>query len=62
VIIRFGKSIHVPTDLSEDAFEQQRLMIEHCLEELYEETDRIWEDPEKISEIFTHRSIMQNFT
>jgi hypothetical protein len=53
VIIRFGKPIYVSGDLSEDAFEQQRLMIEHRLEELYEATDRIWDDPEKISEIFT---------
>jgi hypothetical protein len=62
VIIRFGKPIYVPADLSEDAFEQQRLMIEHRLEELYEETDRIWEDPEQIREIFTSRMKIRNFT
>ncbi len=36
-------------------------MVEQRLEELYEDTDRIWEDPERVREIFSSRSIMQNF-
>ncbi len=37
-------------------------MIEHRLEELYEDTVRIWEEPERIREIYSSRSIIQNFT
>jgi lysophospholipid acyltransferase (LPLAT)-like uncharacterized protein len=62
VIIRFGKPIHVPTDLNKDAFEQKRLEIERCLEELYEDTDRIWGNPTKIRKIFPSRIKMLNFT
>ncbi len=62
VIIRFGKPIHVSAGLSEDAFEQKRLFVEHRLKELYEDTDRIWEDPEKIREIFIPRLEIRTFT
>ncbi len=61
VIIRFGKPIHVSDDLSEAEFEQKRLMLEHRLQELYEDTDRIWNDPEKIRKIFASRLEFQNF-
>lgn len=42
VIIRFGEPIAIPADLDENAFEEQRLYIERRMQELYEDTDRIW--------------------
>jgi len=62
VIIRFGEPIYVPKDLSEDDFEQQRLLVETRLKEFYEETDRIWEDPEKISLLFTAGKLIGSYT
>jgi len=62
VIIRFGKSVYVSKDLDEAEFEQKRLLVEHHLRELYDDTDRIWKDPERIREIFKPRMEIRNFT
>lgn len=53
VIIRFGDAIDVPAELDGDAFEQKRVSIEQCLKDLYEDTDRMWDDPVKIAAIFS---------
>lgn len=53
VIIRFGDAIDVPAELDGDAFEQKRVSIEQRLKELYEDTDRMWDDPVKIAAIFS---------
>lgn len=55
VIIRFGEPDDVPADLDEAAFEKTRLRMETRLRELYEETDRIWEDPETVRGLFGGR-------
>ena len=52
IIIRFGKPIHVPSDLSDQAFEEKRCEIENRLKDLYEQTDEIWTRSEKISGVF----------
>ena len=52
VIIRFGEPIDVPQGLANENFEQKRRHIEQAMKALYEETDRIWLDPEKVAAIF----------
>jgi lysophospholipid acyltransferase (LPLAT)-like uncharacterized protein len=52
VLIRFGEAVHVKADLSEDEFEQKRLLVEKNMKKLYEDTDRFWSDPQKLAEIF----------
>lgn len=52
VIIRFGRPILIPKGLGNDAFEEQRLQVEKEMRRLYEETDRIWDSPEKIKTVF----------
>ena len=52
VIIKFGDAIHVPRRLDENSFENLRLLVERRLKELYDETDLIWTQPEKVCEIF----------
>jgi len=52
IIIRFGDAIDVRPDLTKEEFEKRRLQVEQNLQTLYEETDRIWKNPEKITEIF----------
>ena len=52
VIIRFGEAIDVPAELEGDAFEQKRQFIEQRMKDLYEDTDRIWADPDKIRAVF----------
>lgn len=52
VVIRFGEPIVIPPDLDENAFEEQRLFIERRMQELYEDTDRIWSDRARMKEIF----------
>jgi lysophospholipid acyltransferase (LPLAT)-like uncharacterized protein len=52
VIIRFGNPIHVPENLDVEAFEALRLTVENCLADLYADTDRIWEDPARVSALF----------
>lgn len=54
VIIRFGGAIDVPAALEGDAFEQKRLFIEQRMKDLYEDTDRIWADSDKIGAIFNN--------
>jgi lysophospholipid acyltransferase (LPLAT)-like uncharacterized protein len=52
VIIRFGKPIYVPKELDAQAFETQRLAVEQVMTRLYADTDRIWNDHERISALF----------
>lgn len=52
VIIRFGEPIVIDKELSGDAFEEKRLFVERKLKELYEDTDQIWSDPDRIKRIF----------
>jgi lysophospholipid acyltransferase (LPLAT)-like uncharacterized protein len=52
VIITFGKAITIPATLDGEEFEAQRVLIQDRLRELYEETDRIWLEPEKVGAIF----------
>ena len=52
VIIRFGEAVHVPGEMDENEFESVRLKVEARLKELYEDTDRIWESPDRIREIY----------
>ena len=52
VIIRFGEAIDVPEELNGEAFEQKRLFIEQRLQDLYEDTDRIWDDAGRIDAVF----------
>lgn len=61
VIIRFGKPMYVSGDLDEAGFERKRLQVENCLEELYADTDRIWDDPAKIRKIFAPRLELATF-
>ena len=61
VIIRFGKPIAVPEDLTEDEFEKKRLVVEQRMKELYADTDRIWNDSGRIHKIFGARAIGKNF-
>ena len=52
VIIRFGAPIFIERRLEEASFEEKRLAVEKKLHELYADTDRIWNDPGAIKEIF----------
>jgi lysophospholipid acyltransferase (LPLAT)-like uncharacterized protein len=52
VLIRFGEAIDVPAGLEGEAFEQKRQFIEQRMRDLYEDTDRIWADPDKIRAVF----------
>lgn len=52
MIISFGKAIAIPPALDGEAFEAQRVLVEDRLRELYDETDRIWLEPERVSAIF----------
>lgn len=53
VIIRFGEPIDVPQEMEADEFEGLRLRIERQLEQDYRETDAIWSDPDRISQIYS---------
>ncbi|MCG8618305.1 MAG: lysophospholipid acyltransferase family protein [Desulfobacterales bacterium] len=52
VIIRFGKAIHVPREMNRDEFESLRRRVETQLRELYEDTDHIWDTPDRKKAIF----------
>jgi lysophospholipid acyltransferase (LPLAT)-like uncharacterized protein len=52
LIIRFGDPIDVPARLEPEAFEQKRLAIEHGMEQLYADTDRIWDDAGRMAAVF----------
>ncbi|MCU0597631.1 MAG: lysophospholipid acyltransferase family protein [Desulfobacterales bacterium] len=56
VIIRFGEPIIIPQDINDDEFEIKRQRIETKLKELYDDTDSIWNSPEKIQKIFHPQS------
>ncbi len=53
VMIRFGKPIEVPADISPEEFEEKRLYIKNQMKLLYEDTDNIWSDPDRIKTIFS---------
>ncbi len=55
VIIRFGTPITIPKDLNDDDFEMKRRLVEERLKALYDDTDLIWNDPEKVKKIFSGR-------
>ena len=61
VIIRFGEPVYVKGELNEEAFENMRVEVETRLRALYEDTDRIWDDPEKIRLVFNQRPGIINF-
>jgi lysophospholipid acyltransferase (LPLAT)-like uncharacterized protein len=52
VIIRFGEAITIAETLDGEEFEAQRLLVEGRLRDLYDDTDRIWLEPERVSAIF----------
>ena len=52
VIIRFGEAIEVPADLDSERFERKRLDVEQRMQALYEDTDQIWLDPDRMASIF----------
>lgn len=52
IIIRFGDAIHIPPEMSEDEFEENRLRVEKVLKLLYEDTDGIWSRPDQVLGIF----------
>jgi lysophospholipid acyltransferase (LPLAT)-like uncharacterized protein len=56
IIIRFGEPIYIPLNLDENEFEKKRRLIEQTLKDLYDDTDRIWDCPAKVNEIFKSNS------
>ena len=52
VIIRFGSPIHVSQDLGVNGFEQMQAHVAQALKQLYEDTDAVWQDPERIKAMF----------
>jgi hypothetical protein len=52
VIIRFGAPIHVPQDLGSNGFEQMQAHVAQTLKQLYADTDAVWQDEERIRDIF----------
>jgi lysophospholipid acyltransferase (LPLAT)-like uncharacterized protein len=52
ILIRFGDPVQIPPKIDPEAFEQKRLLMENCLKKLYEDTDRIWEDAERLAAVF----------
>ena len=52
ILIRFGDPVQIPSKIDTEAFEQRRLLLEERLRELYEDTDRIWEDPVRLATVF----------
>ena len=55
ILVRFGDPIDIPPIMDPDAFERTRLLIEQRLADLYVETDRIWEDPERLAAVFSRQ-------
>lgn len=53
VIIRFGAPIHVPKDLGANGFEQMQTHVAQTLKQLYEDTDAVWQDAQRIKKIFS---------
>jgi lysophospholipid acyltransferase (LPLAT)-like uncharacterized protein len=52
VIIRFGEPIYIAADFDEDEFEKNRLLVEQRMNELYDDTDRIWTDRARVEAVF----------
>ena len=57
VIIRFGDAIDVPPDLDAESFERKRLLIEQRMQALYEDTDQIWSDADRMALVFKNGGI-----
>ena len=55
IAIRFGAPVKVDRELQKQDFESARLSLERTFIELYRDTDRIWERPQAIRQLF-HRS------
>ncbi len=52
ILIRFGKPVDIARKLQKKDFESTRLSLEQSLHRLYQETDRIWERPGEIRQLF----------
>ncbi len=52
VIIRFGEPVWVPEDLTPDEFAAVQADLEQRLAMIYEDTDRIWDDPDRAGLVF----------
>ena len=52
VIIRFGEPVWVPEDLTPEEFAAVQADLEQRLARIYEDTDRIWEDPDRAGLVF----------
>jgi lysophospholipid acyltransferase (LPLAT)-like uncharacterized protein len=52
ILIRFGEPIVMPPKIDPDVFEQKRRLVEERLKNLYEDTDRIWQNPERLAAVF----------
>ena len=61
VIISFGKGITIPATLDGDAFEAQRALVEDRLRDLYEETDRIWLERERVGAVFARGPALSEY-
>ncbi len=55
VLIRFGEAMYVDADLKDERFEERRVHIEDRLKELYQETDQLWTNLERIEVLFSKR-------
>jgi lysophospholipid acyltransferase (LPLAT)-like uncharacterized protein len=53
VIMRFCDEVCIPRKLSASEFEMKRLQIENTLKKLYNETDAIWSNADKVSRLFS---------
>jgi lysophospholipid acyltransferase (LPLAT)-like uncharacterized protein len=53
VIIRFGLPVWVPENLTSEKFNAIQGALEERLAGLYEDTDRIWDDPERFRKFFS---------
>jgi len=56
ILVRFGDPVHVPPKIDSASFEQKRRQLEERLKALYQETDRIWDDPERLAAVFTRQA------
>ena len=56
ILVRFGDPVHVPPKIDSAAFEQKRRQLEERLKELYQDTDRIWEDPGRLAAVFSKQA------
>lgn len=52
ILIRFGDAIDVPPQLDPSAFEERRTFIEQRMKHLYQDTDLIWDDADRVATFF----------